>query len=246
VHYYKRNIGDYAKKAGHLSPLEHGVYNLILDAYYDSEKAPTRAEALRQARARTKHQVVAVDSVLAEFFKCVDDRFVQKRVEEEIEKFRERAKSNQKVAAERERKRRDSAQHESCTTRGDMVTNREPNHKPLTTKEKGATRKGGGPLTFSTWIASLPKGAAAIPEDHHALTYAERAGIPNEFVDLAWIAFERRYTKGQGSTKKYKDWPDVFRNALEGNWLKLWYIDSEGAYKLTTAGMQAQRAEATT
>ena len=252
MHYYKRNIGDYAKKAGHLSALEHGVYNLILDAYYDTERAPTRAEALRQARARTKHQVVAVDSVLAEFFNCVDDRFVQKRVEEEIAKYRERAQSNQRVAEERERKRRGSAEHDSCSTGDDVVTNRQPNQEPLTNnqepkekkKEKASARKSAGPLTFDGWINSLPEGVPAIPEDHHALAYADRAGIPFDFVLLAWTAFERKYTKGEGAKKKYKDWPDVFRNALEGNWLKLWYIDGDGAYQLTTAGQQLQRAEA--
>ena len=33
MNYYKRHIGDYAAKAGHLSPLEHGVYTLLIDAY---------------------------------------------------------------------------------------------------------------------------------------------------------------------------------------------------------------------
>lgn len=94
MNYYKRHIGDYAKKAGHLSVLEHGVYTLLLDAYYDREQAPTRAEAIRQARARTPEEVAAVDAVLADFFTLDGDRYTQRRVEEEFVKAEEVAKLN--------------------------------------------------------------------------------------------------------------------------------------------------------
>lgn len=85
MNYYKRHLGDYARKAGHLSMLEHGAYNLILDAYYDREVAPTRAEAVRYARARTPAEIAAVETVLAEFFNEREDgRFYQSRVEDEF------------------------------------------------------------------------------------------------------------------------------------------------------------------
>lgn len=94
MNYYKRHVGDYARKAGHLTMLEHGAYNLILDAYYDREQAPTRAEALRIARARSPEEIAAVDAVLADFFTISDDRYVQSRVEEEFAKAEEVAKQN--------------------------------------------------------------------------------------------------------------------------------------------------------
>ena len=84
INYYKRHIGDYAKKAGHLSVLEHGVYTLLLDAYYDRELAPTKAEAIRQARARTPEEMAAVEAVLADFFSLDGDRYTQRRVEQEF------------------------------------------------------------------------------------------------------------------------------------------------------------------
>jgi uncharacterized protein YdaU (DUF1376 family) len=86
MNYYKRHIGDYAKKAGHLTPVEHGVYTLLLDAYYDRELAPTHAEAMRQARARTPEEAAAVDAVLADFFTLDGDRYTQRRVEDEFVK----------------------------------------------------------------------------------------------------------------------------------------------------------------
>ena len=41
MHYFKRNIGDYHKKAGRLSMLEHGAYTLLIDSCYDRERFPT-------------------------------------------------------------------------------------------------------------------------------------------------------------------------------------------------------------
>lgn len=94
MNYYKRHLGDYARKAGHLSMLEHGAYNLILDAYYDREVPPTRAEAIRFARARSAEEVAAVDVVLAEFFTETDGRYVQGRVEREFEEAAIQADKN--------------------------------------------------------------------------------------------------------------------------------------------------------
>lgn len=94
MHYYRRHLGDYARKAGHLTMLEHGAYNLILDAYYDREVAPTRAEAIRYARARSAEEVAAVDAVLAEFFSERDGRYYQARVEAEFEEAATQAEKN--------------------------------------------------------------------------------------------------------------------------------------------------------
>ena len=38
VNFYKRWIGDYRSKTARLTPLEHGVYNLLLDEHYATEE----------------------------------------------------------------------------------------------------------------------------------------------------------------------------------------------------------------
>ena len=38
MNFYKRFIGDYRKKTARLTPLEHGVYNLLLDEFYATEE----------------------------------------------------------------------------------------------------------------------------------------------------------------------------------------------------------------
>lgn len=84
MNYYERHIGDYAKDAGHLSMLEHGAYTLLLDRYYYKEQGIPVDQCYRVAKARSKEEKAAVDTVLAEFFRLTDGVWVKNRVQEEI------------------------------------------------------------------------------------------------------------------------------------------------------------------
>ena len=64
MHYYKRNLGDYAKKAGRLSMLQHGAYTVLLDTCYDREQFPTLEEAIDWAWASTEAEIEAVKLTL--------------------------------------------------------------------------------------------------------------------------------------------------------------------------------------
>lgn len=158
MHYYKRHIGDYAKKAGHLSPLEHGVYNLIIDSYYDREQAPTLIEATRWARARTEEEKAAVQVVLDEFFSLEGNRYHQKRINEELEAYHGKAETNRLIAVQREEQKRARKANESITNRSPeehgSCTNGQPNHKPLTTNQE--------PLTNKVKPIAPPDGAAPV------------------------------------------------------------------------------------
>lgn len=90
MHYYKRNLGDYAKKAGKLSMLQHGAYTVLIDACYDREQFPTMEEAIDWAWASTAQEVEAVEFILRKFFKLVDGRYIQDRIHEEIEIWKNR------------------------------------------------------------------------------------------------------------------------------------------------------------
>jgi len=84
-------------------------------------------------------------------------------------------------------------------------------------------------------------GEKPIPADDAVFAYAQRIGLPPEYVALAWAWFKTRYA---GKTQKgVRGWRQAFRNAVEGNWPKLWYADDAGGWALTTAGKQAQRAQ---
>jgi len=72
--------------------------------------------------------------------------------------------------------------------------------------------------------------------------YTQDAGIDNDMVALAWAEFRRRFCAGGTcEQKRYKDWRKTFRNYVENNYFKLWAIDKDGQYFLTSAGKQCQR-----
>jgi len=138
MHYFKRNIGDYHKKAGKLSMLEHGAYTLLIDACYDREIFPTKEMAIDWCWARTDEEVLAVEFVLSKFFKLVDGVYSQDRINEEIESYHNKANINKDIAIERERKRKQKRErdvHEPCTNEHEPPPNQEPrttNQEPLT------------------------------------------------------------------------------------------------------------------
>jgi uncharacterized protein YdaU (DUF1376 family) len=135
MHYYKRNIGDYAKKAGRLTMLQHGAYTLLIDACYDREEYPTLEEAIDWAWATTPEEEQAVQFVLRRFFIKQDDgRFLQPEIETELDKYRKNAETNRLIAIEREAKRK-----QNSTNRAQSVNEPPPNHKPLTINQEQRT-----------------------------------------------------------------------------------------------------------
>jgi uncharacterized protein YdaU (DUF1376 family) len=97
MNFYSKHLGDYAKTTSHLSILEHGVYNLLLDRYYASQKPIPQNEIYSCIRARTKKEKAAVDSVLQQFFQITDQGWFQSRAELEIAKAARKTKDNRKV-----------------------------------------------------------------------------------------------------------------------------------------------------
>lgn len=113
------------------------------------------------------------------------------------------------------------------------------NHQEPSKGKKRSSRS--DEKTFSNWMDEIrSSGQKAISEYLPVWDYAEKIGLPDEWVEIAWVKFRDRYLNDPGySAKKYADWRRVFKNAVEGNWLKLWYA-KEGDFLLTTAGQQAE------
>ena len=88
--YYPWFPGDYQRKTGDLSLLEHGAYRVMLDSYYSIESLPADRERLyRICRASSPEEKAAVDYVSTRFFSPEGDRLINNRAEEEINKRRE-------------------------------------------------------------------------------------------------------------------------------------------------------------
>jgi uncharacterized protein YdaU (DUF1376 family) len=158
VNYYERNLGDYARDAGHLSLLEHGVYTLLLDRYYHTEAGIPESETYRLSRARTDEEKAAVDSVLREFFRLVDGVWVKARVEAEIEKTRQRieaAKENGKRGGRPKKPNRNPAETQPFQSGSENKTQPKALHTPDPIHQSvEQERKGGKPpaLALPDWL----------------------------------------------------------------------------------------------
>lgn len=167
MHYYKKNIGDYHKKAGRLNMLQHGSYTLLMDACYDRERFPTLDEAIDWVWASTNEEIEATKFVLNKFFTLTDGVYVQDHIQEELDTYHKNAKTNKRIAIEREEKRKkkrkaksdsensdstnrdkNSTNRENVDTNGEQIVNDAstveheppPNHKPLTINQEPLTK----------------------------------------------------------------------------------------------------------
>ena len=104
------------------------------------------------------------------------------------------------------------------------------------TQKKGRARR--AELSFTDWLGACKEsGEKAITEGDPIFDYAEKQGLPVDFIRFAWLEFRRKYGD---STKKQKDWRGHFRNAVRENWYGIWF-DKDGEYTLTTRGKQVKR-----
>ena len=95
MNYYQHHIGDYAAATSHLTLIEDAVFTRLLRRYYLDE-SPLPADVGRTARlagARTNEEIAAVDAVLREFFQLTAEGWRNKRADEEIAAYRERAET---------------------------------------------------------------------------------------------------------------------------------------------------------
>lgn len=196
MHAYYRNIGDYHKKAGRLTMLQHGAYMLLTDACYDREIFPTEEDAIEWAWASTDEEEAAVKFVLKKFFSLGEDgRYTQKRISEELDKYKLNGVKNRIIAISRESFKAENYEkkeafdnllsevkleikndslglsHEACTQRVESLLKKHecpPNHKPETINQK--------PETNNPIIRDKPKRFIFKKE-------LQKLGIDEEWID---------------------------------------------------------------
>ena len=109
--------------------------------------------------------------------------------------------------------------------------------------EQGAMKKT-SPISLANWLKDCEaSGVTPIPEDDPVFEFAESAGISLDLISLAWSELKVRH--GDGS-KRQKDWRATFRNAVRGNWFKIWFVGNDGQVQITSQGrtLQAVHREA--
>lgn len=126
MNYYPHHLGDYSKDTLGFSALEHGVYHLLLDAYYASETPPPADEVYAIAKAGTRVERKAVDKVLKKF-ELRDGHYFHKRVEQELAAYRARSDDAAKKANARWEKERAK---KAAAAMLEHVPQQEPQYSP--------------------------------------------------------------------------------------------------------------------
>lgn len=81
-------------------------------------------------------------------------------------------------------------------------------------------------------------GQHPIQADDPIFGFADDARIPREFIALAWRAFTAKHRVGRKQQAGVVGWRAHFRDAVRGNWAKLWYFPKDGdEAALTTVGI---------
>lgn len=108
--------------------------------------------------------------------------------------------------------------------------------KPRKTRRKSERQ------TITDWLTALePTGESAIPDDDSIFDWADKAGIPHDWIVLCWVVFKRDHTERK---TEQADWRAHFRNAVRRNWHRLWWVNQQGEYQLSTVGISEGRAAA--
>ena len=193
--WYKRYLGDYRKKTGRLSVLEHGIYNLLLDEYYASEEPlpAERVEIYRFLPAVTAEEQAATDKVLDKYWIPSGGGLINERAAEEIENRHAQGKVNKRIAVDREEKKRqkqtnrDEKEHEPLHETATYTRVQSPDSKDSKTPVKPDKLPSG--LTgriFAYWQKALNHPLSKLSDKRRRrITQAFKAGFTEDDMKLA-------------------------------------------------------------
>ena len=113
------------------------------------------------------------------------------------------------------------------------------NHQEPPVRARRAARDGDG-QTFEDWYtktkAENPK---VFADTDPVYAYIKTIGLTHEFLEVAWFSFKADHMT---SPKKQKSWPQTFLTYMRKGWIRVWYRNDEGVWRLTTAGKQVALA----
>ena len=243
---YRKDLTAFIPSCAHLTLLEEGVYNRLLDIYYAKER-PIPGDidaACRLCRAHTPEECAAVESVLREFFTLTDDGWKQARADKEIGRLAARADASRENG---KKGGRPAAKPNKSPDPGpempDMGLASPAASAPYLVEPAKPKKAPGGraATTFAKWCEEVrAKGEKFISDYAPVWEYAKKVNLPEEFVMLAFQVFKDRYTNGEkGKRKTYRDWRSAFLNCIKADWFHLWRVDPDGRYVLSNQGIQA-------
>lgn len=238
-------IADYLADTSRLTTEQHGAYLLLLIDYWRNGSLPDDDAVLAQITRLSPDAWRNARSILQAYFKHEGGRWLHNRVEVELAKAKQNSEMTKTRASNASKvrwgKKNDAQSNARSITQAmpeDMLE-QSPSPSPSKYIKPPIPPKGGNAISLDTFLKKCKEeGKRAIPEGHAVFAYAEKAGIPHEFLKLHWLEFKDRYS--HEDSKRYKAWPTVFLKSVRGNWFKLWYA-ADGGYALTTVGLQAKK-----
>jgi uncharacterized protein YdaU (DUF1376 family) len=199
LQWYPRYAGDYIRKTRHLSLLEHGAYNLLLDHYYATGKPikvsnaqlmPDHSRVYRLCSAVTQAEKDAVDSVLEMFFDLTDDGYINDKASEVIEK--QRAAHDRRVEAGRKG--------------GQAKVKQKPSNAKSKPKQPEPE-----PDIYNNSIGGLEK--LSVDDIAQWLNGKRASGKYLMIDEYRLLEMFKDYCMSKG--KRYKDYVAAYRNAFE-------------------------------
>jgi uncharacterized protein YdaU (DUF1376 family) len=222
VNYYKRYPGDYARDTRHLTLVEHGVYTLLLDAHYATERGlPQSVDKLRRiVGSRTRVEERALMSVLDEFWKLTDGGWVNAKAQQVIDADRKRIEA---AAANGKKGGRPKKPTGFCLG------------NPAETQGESSPTPAPAPVITNPPIYSPPKPKQARPTLEQVSAYCAERG---RGVDAqAW--FDHYTANGwRVGRNSMRDWKAAVRTWERNNW-RTTGVKSNGA----SASSSASRAK---
>lgn len=204
MHYYQRHIGDYRRDTSTLTATEHGVYVLLMDEYYVTERPlPADINALyRICRAMTRAEKLAVALVAEKFFRVEDGALRHKRIDGEIIGYRalseKRSRGGKRSAEVRQQKENTSSTHVEHVQE-DSLSKTRSNHEPVTSNQS---------LSYERDALApevLPKGCRKQQpqgwpkSESQAREMAEMAGVNADLAGTFWHHYDGMGYWPQGS-----------------------------------------------
>jgi uncharacterized protein YdaU (DUF1376 family) len=222
MHYYKFNIGDYARSTRHLTNDEDLAYRRLLDMYYETE-SPIPLETQWVAR-RIRMDVNDVEILLNDMFIRSDEGWRHPRCDADIAEYHRQSDRNRENGKRGGRPKSAEKQilqnpvgSESVSS-GNPVVTLTTNHKPLTTNHKPNNirrelpecipldawqgwvelrNQRNKPLTDRTYNKAVDKLVAFVAKGHDITEILDRSTM-NGWLDL----YELKETRNAGSISK--------------------------------------------
>lgn len=253
MNYYQHHIGDFIRDTARLTDSQCMAYLRMIWAYYETE-APL-ADDVDAIAFRIGANASDVQQILRHFFFLHEGMWHHSRCDKEVLAFREKSDKAKKSADARWKNANAMRTH---TDRNANEPVFDANQEPITNnqeKEVNPTSLRDGPLSrekkkskavpLTEWLVGVKERGEKILSGYEPLwKFCATAGIPADWIEIAWIQFRDRYTTDEkAKRKRYSDWRRVFKRAVEENWLRLWfYSDRDQAFRLSTVGVAADLA----